>query len=1023
MFTKHDQVRNPWADTRARLEEERIMLQRIADGVPLPEVIEHVLRAVEQQSSVYLRTSVMSVDDAGVRLRHVAAPSLPADFLAAIDGVPIIPTAASWGAAASSGTPVYVDDVATHPHWRQWREQALRHNLRACWATPIKGTDGRVLGVFSNYYGVEHMPTPRDIDAMAVVVRTVALAIERYGALQALRESRERWHGIFQRMQEGFFLTEAMRDEQGVITDFRLLEINQAFEQQSGLHPSNTLGHSLREIISDMPEQVMETFIHVVETGVSAQFELAAPHQGRDAWYEAHVHKEGQSDRITVLVLDITARKAAESELWAEQHRKNFLLSLVAQLREIHQQADIEYAACESLGRYLGLSVVAVLEFGMGADTARVATHWLSEQARADGECMTVDQIGDEYFQAYENSRTAYLSPLLATQSGEAGPTAIAIPLRRWGWPTGMLYVKSHIERRLKGPDTAFVEEVAERLCDAVERSQYARVLEQRVESAIAERDRIWRLSPDLLAVANARGRFVSVNPAVRAILGWTQEQFLAMPLRDLAHPEDLPHIKDSLLFNEDAGQRVRHLEGRLLNKSGSYSWITWTITWAHDSFYLVGRDDTDFKSQAEQLRQAQAALLQSQKMEAVGRLTGGIAHDFNNMLQGISGALYLIQRKMDAGKYHETNRFIAAAVDSAGRAARLTQRLLSFSRRQPLNPKPLDMAATLMSMEELFRRYTGEAITLICLAEPGLHIVKCDVNQVESALLNLVINACDAMPDGGHLRVQVINTRLDADFLRQYPDVQPGEFIEVHVKDQGHGMRQEVLARAFEPFFTTKPMGEGTGLGLSMIYGFARQAGGLITIDSTPGQGTTVRLYLPRYEGSSADSACRTGRNASEIDRLPAEAVIVLVEDDTNVREMVRESLMAMPVRVLTASDGEAGMRLLADTQHVDLLLTDVGLPGLNGRRLADIARESHPELKVLFMTGYAENVVDGSELQGEGMDVILKPFLVGELIRRLRGMLEQNASEGSALTDVYRSTQSRSASSEPDTDGPALQ
>lgn len=1023
MFTKHDQVCNPWADTRARLEEERIMLQRIADGMPLAEVIEHVLRAVEQQSGVYLRTSVMSVDEAGVHLRHMAAPTLPAEFLAAIDGVPIAPTAASCGAAAYSGTPVYVDDVATHPHWAPWREQAHRHRLRACWATPIKGTDGRLLGVFSNYYGAAHMPAPRDIDAMAVVVRTVALAIERYGAVQALRESRERWHGIFQRMQEGLFLTEAMRDQQGRITDFRFLEVNPAFEQQSGLQAGNTLGHSLREIISDMPERVMETFINVVETGVSAQFELAAPHQGRDAWYEAHVHKEGQSDRIAVLVLDITARKAAESELWAEQHRKNFVLSLVDQLREIHQQTDIEYAACEALGRYLGLSVVAVLEFSVDADVARVAEHWLSEQARAEGESITADQISDEYFQAYESGRTAYLSPMLATQSGEAGPMAIAVPLRRWGWPTGMLYVRSHIEHRLKGPDTAFVEEVAERLCDAVERSQYARVLEQRVESAIAERDRIWRLSPDLLAVASARGRFVSVNPAVRAILGWTQEQFLAMPLEELAHPEDLPHIKDSLLLKEDSGQKVRHLEGRLLNKSGSYSWITWTITWAHDSFYLVGRDDTEFKLQAEQLRQAQAALLQSQKMEAVGRLTGGIAHDFNNMLQGISGALYLIQRKLDAGKYDEADRFLATAVDSAGRAARLTQRLLSFSRRQPLNPKLLDMAVTLISMENLFRRYTGENITLTCQAQPGMHVVKCDSNQVESALLNLVINACDAMPDGGHLTVAVANTRLDVDFLRRYPEVEPGEFVEVNVTDQGHGMPPEVLACAFDPFFTTKPLGEGTGLGLSTIYGFVRQAGGLVTLDSTPDQGTTVSLYLPRYQGASADLVRVTDQDEAESDMLPAEAVIVLVEDDTNVRELVRESLTALQARVLTASDGEAGVRLLADTEHVDLLLTDVGLPGMNGRRLADIARESRPGLKVLFMTGYAENVVDGTEFQGEGMDVILKPFSLGELVRRLREMLELTAGEGPALANVLGATQRRSASSEPDTDGTALQ
>jgi len=990
MFTKLDRVHNPWTDTRARLEDERVMLQRIAAGVPLNDVMVHVLDAVERQSGIELITSISFVDEARGCLRHGASPRLPADFIAATDGAEIGPTVASWGAAAYFGSPVYVDDVSTHPNWEPWRDLALKHGLRACWATPIRGTDGGLLGVFSNYYHVPHLPAPHDIDAIALVTRTVALAIERHRTEQALRDSSQRWRGMFEHMQEGFFLSEAMRDPDGRVTDFRFLEVNPAFEQQSGLQAGDTLGHSMREMIPGVPDLIMEAFINVVESGESAQFELAAPHQGREAWYEAHVHREGP-DRIIVLVLDITARKLAESSLWAEQHRKNFLLSLADQMREIHQQTDIEHVACEALGRHLGLSVAAILETGLSDHQMRIATHWISEQAVADGDTFSSEQLGDECLQAFEKARTAYLSPLLTSAAGDTSPMAIAVPLRRWGWPNGMLYVRPHPSNRLKGPDIAFIEEVAERLCEAIERSQYARVLEQRVESAIAERDRIWRLSPELLAVANARGRFVSVNPAVRGILGWTAEQFLAMPLAELVHPEDLRQVRASLMRGGDGAAGPKHLECRLLHRGGSYSWITWTISWAHDNFYLVGRDDTDFKQQAEQLRQAQAALLQSQKMEAVGQLTGGIAHDFNNMLQGISGALYLIQRKLDAGKYDEAGRFIETAMDSTGRAARLTQRLLSFSRRQPLDPRPLDPAATLASMEDLLRRYTGEGIVLTCRAEAGLHMVKCDANQFESALLNLVINACDAMPDGGHLTVEALNATLDTDFLRRHPDVQPGEFVEVRVSDEGCGMSPEVLARVFEPFFTTKPLGEGTGLGLSMIYGFARQAGGLVAMDSTPGSGTVVRLCLPRYLGQYVADGHDTERDTADTTGLPAEAIIVLVEDDNNVREMVRESLEGLQLRVLSASDGEEGAQLLARTPRVDLLLTDVGLPGLNGRQLADLARESHPGLNVLFMTGYAENVVDGSEFQGEGLEVILKPFSLGDLIRRIRKMLKQ--------------------------------
>ncbi|MBV7486132.1 PAS domain S-box protein [Bordetella sp. BOR01] len=998
MFSRQDRVSNPWADIRARLEDERVMLQRIAAGAPLADVLGDAMRAVEQQSSADLMTSIMFVDEVGGRLHGQIAPSLPPEFLAATEGVEIGANVASWGAAAYLGSPVYVADIATHSNWLPWREVALKFGLRCCWSTPIRGTDGTLLGIFSNYYHTVRIPTPRDIDAIALVTRVATLAIERQQTEHALRESNQRWRGMFERMQEGFFLSEAMRDPKGRIADFRFLAVNPAFEQQSGLHAGQTLGHTLREMMPRVPDMIMETFSNVVETGISTQFELAASVHGKQAWYEAHVHKEGP-DRITVLVLDITGRKAAEEELWAEQHRKNFLLSLVDQMREIHQQADIEHAACEALGRQLDLGVTAILEFDARGQFDKVATHWMSDQAAEEGESLDHRQLGSECEQAFDEGRTSYLSPLLTTAAGDTSPMAIAIPLRRWGWPTGLLYVRAQRSRPFKGADIGFIEETAERLCEAIERSQYARVLEQRIESAIAERDRIWRLSPELLAVANAHGRFVSVNPAVRTILGWTPEQFLAMPLRELIHPQDLQRVSDSLLHTEDPGPRISHLECRVLNKRGGHSWITWTISWAHDNFYLVGRDDTDFKAQAEQLRQAQAALLQAQKMEAVGQLTGGIAHDFNNMLQGISGALYLIQRKLDAGKYEDANRFIATAMDSTGRAARLTQRLLSFSRRQPLDPKPLGPAATLASMEELFRRYTSEGITLVCRTDPDVHTVKCDVNQFESALLNLVINACDAMPDGGRLVVEARNIWLEADFLGHHPDVQPGDFVEVSVSDEGCGMSPEVLTRAFEPFFTTKPLGEGTGLGLSMIYGFARQAGGLVSIDSLPGNGTVVRLCLPRYAGRPAGDAPAAARVAADAGELPAEAVIVLVEDDTNVREMVRESLVGLNLRVLTASDGEAGAQLVANTPVLDLLLTDVGLPGMNGRKLADVARETHPGLKVLFMTGYAENVVDGSEFQGEGLEVIMKPFSLGELIRRIRKMLQQKPAGNTVL------------------------
>ncbi|CAB3720282.1 Blue-light-activated protein [Achromobacter denitrificans] len=995
MLKKRDRVALPWTDTLARLEDERIMLQRIAAGVPLAQVLEHVLHAIEAQSSVELRASIALVDETGACLRHAAAPSLPDAYNAAVDRVPIGPAMASWGAAAYTGCPVYVEDIASHPDWERWRDLALANGLRACWSTPIKAPDGRLLGVFSNYYGTARSPSAHDIDAIALVTRSAALAIERHLTELALRQSGERWRTMFEGMQEAFFLSEALRDADGRIADFRFLEVNPAFERQSGMKEGDTLGHTLREMIPGVPGQIMDAFAQVVESGEPAQFEFAVP-APKEAWYEARVRKDGP-ERIMALFLDVSARKAAESELWEGQHRKNFLLALGDSLRELHLQPAIEEAACEGLGQHLALGLVAVLDSAAENGRAVLSTCWRSGQDRDNEQPLALDRLGAEYYAALDGGRTTYLQPLLAEAQGEIRPWAIVVPLRRWGRPGGALLARPQGGTRLRHGDIAFIEEVAERLCGAVERSQYARMLEQRVEDASAERDRIWRLSPELLAVVDRQGRFISVNPAVRPILGWSPEQFLSAGLSELIHPEDLAATLAAWAWAPEGQvpQATRHLENRVLRRDGGYSWITWSMSWSQDNLYMTGRDDTDLKMQAEALRETENALRQSQKMEAVGRLTGGIAHDFNNMLQGITGALYLIERKLGAGSPEQALRFVSVAMDSANRAAHLTQRLLTFSRRQPIDPKSFSVASALQSMADLFRRYTGERVRLVFDLDPGLWTVCCDKNQFENAMLNLVINARDAMPQGGVLTIAARNVRAQADApsLRQVLDAPPGPFVEVSVSDVGCGMTPDVLAHAFDPFYTTKPLGEGTGLGLSMIYGFAKQAGGVATLESELDVGTTVRLFLPRHEGSPERSPKREHPAAAPAPDLLRQAVVVVVEDDANVRDMVYECLAERGLRVLSAADGEAGLDLVRATPDIDLLVTDVGLPGLNGRQLADAARTVYPGLKVLLMTGYAGNAVRDRDFLEHGIELIVKPFSLVALGERVQRMLDGDA------------------------------
>ncbi len=381
---------------------------------------------------------------------------------------------------------------------------------------------------------------------------------------------------------------------------------------------------------------------------------------------------------------------------------------------------------------------------------------------------------------------------------------------------------------------------------------------------------------------------------------------------------------------------------------------------------------------------QAEEALRHAQKMDAIGQLTGGIAHDFNNMLTGVLGALDLIQRRIAAGRVSEIDRYIEAAMSSANRAASLTHRLLAFARRQSLNTRPVDVNRMVMSMEELLRRTIGESIELEIDLHSALHLTNTDEHQLENALLNLVINARDAMPDGGRVLIQTEAVHVAA----LHDALTPGDYVRLSVQDTGTGMSGEVIARAFDPFFTTKPIGQGTGLGLSMVYGFINQTGGQVQIDSVEGHGTSIDLYLPCHFESS-DRHLPTDEDSVPPRASQGERVL-LVEDEPDVRMLVVDVLRELGYSVEVASDGAAALPFLEGAERFDLLVTDVGLPGMNGRQLAEIARQQRPELRVLFMTGYARNAQVRSDFLEEGMDLLTKPFSIDELAQRVRGLIE---------------------------------
>ena len=505
--------------------------------------------------------------------------------------------------------------------------------------------------------------------------------------------------------------------------------------------------------------------------------------------------------------------------------------------------------------------------------------------------------------------------------------------------------------------------------------------LEQRVRDRTQERDRVWSSTNDLMGTAGFDGYLREINPAWERTLGWAEQILLSRPFVELIDPMDHTATAD-VLDRLSQGETVTAFVDHLKTSTGGLRTVMWDAVPDGDMFYIVGRDITQQRETEERLRQ-------SQKMEAVGQLTGGLAHDFNNLLSGILGSLDLLSKRVAQGRIGELERYIIAAQGASRRAAALTHRLLAFSRRQTLDPKPIDVHKLVIGMADLIRRTVGPEITVETVDMAGLWTALVDPSQLENALLNLCINARDAMPDGGRITIETANKWMDDRTARER-DLPPGQYLSLCVSDTGTGMTPEVIARAFDPFFTTKPLGQGTGLGLSMIYGFARQSGGQVRIYSEVGQGSMVCIYLPRHYGKGDIAGDDTGVERDLPRAIDGETVLV-VDDEPTVRMLVADVLFDLGYAAIECEDGASGLKVLQGSGRVDLLITDVGLPGgMNGRQVADAARVLRPDLKVLFITGYAENAVVGNGHLDPGMAIMTKPFNMDDLASRIRGLIE---------------------------------
>ncbi|MGE8093014.1 PAS domain-containing protein [Sphingomonas sp. NPDC085925] len=723
--------------------------------------------------------------------------------------------------------------------------------------------------------------------------------------------------------------------------------------------------------------------------------------QGRATFDE-----EGRPLRFPGVAFDVTERKLAEEaardaaeELREANEAQAFLAALADHQRALDSADSVMRFTAAALGEQLGLDRVGFHR--VQGEDVRFGPYWSSGALAPLEGTVAIDALGDNA-QAYRSGRTVILHDVAREAPGLAhiAGAGVGVPLLRGGQWVAVMSINAAGPRRWSAEEVAFVEAVAETAWDAVERIEAV--------AALRESEAKFR------AIANSIDQMVwsSLPDGYHDYYNDRWYEYTGVPLgstdgeawKDMFHPDDRARTWAVWHHSLETGTRYR-IEYRLRHRSGRYRWVLgsaqpvrderggitrWFGTCTDiqdivDAREVLARSrealETAVRERTEQLMAAEARLRQAQKMEAVGQLTGGIAHDFNNMLAVVIGGLDLLERRLKQGN-RDIGKYITAARDGATRAAGLTQRLLAFSRQQPLAPVAIDANAMVGGMIELLVRTLGDDVTVETLLPAGVAPLLADPNQLENVILNLSVNARDAMPGGGRLVLATANARFDAAAAAGL-ELQPGDYVEIAVTDSGTGMTPEVAARAFDPFFTTKGVGKGTGLGLSQVFGFVRQSGGAVRIETAPGQGTSVHLYLPVHQGAAP--AARSERAASAPAGGQPGEVVLVVEDEERVRNYSIEALRELGYEVLGARDGPEALRLIDRAPHISLLFSDVVMPELTGHELAARARAKLPGLRVLLTSGYAPET---ARVAGE--TILAKPFDLDRLATAVRAALD---------------------------------
>ena len=926
------------------LDAEHSALGSLAAGVGLAHALEHLLLALQELAEGGAHACLVLIDEAD-RFCGLSAPSLPQDLCLALRHGGEQPS--PFGTAAFSGAPVYCGDITRDVHWSAGRKEAMLHGYRACWVAPVFGARGHVLGVLGLLFQATCHPTQPEIELLALAARVAAHVIERGQLEQALHDSREHFHYAMELNTQVLWTA-------GV--DGKLDYVAQRWREWTG---GSGLGSSWLEAIhaEDVP-RVWAAWSEAVGSGQPLDQEMRVRRQdGRYRWVHSRAYcrkdESGQPVKWYGSCEDI-------DEHW---QARNALLDSEAQFRSLASTMPNQ----------------AWLAHGSGA------TYWVNEQVCAyTGQ--TMKSLVSSGFR-----HCVHPDDLQATQKSwehavaTAGAYEYEFRMRRadgqyrWFLARALpLIDEAGTVLRWVGTNTDVQEQK-----NVLERMAYLNSsLELEMANRTADRDRMWRLSTDIMLVADLAGMIIAVNPAWSKILDRPEVESLGMDFISLVHPDDrMAALQD--LSRLAHGAPTLRMENRYRRRDGGYRWISWTAVPAQKLIHAIGRDVTDEKEARLALVRSEQALLQAQKLESIGKLTGGVAHDFNNVLQIISGNLQLL--KLTVADSPQAAQRLDSAASAVERGAKLSSQLLAFARRQPLKPLVTDLGHLLRRMHELIRRALGEDIAEETFISDGLWHTLVDPNQMENVLLNMAINARDAMDKGGRLTFTLSNVTLDAEYASLHADVLEGQYVLLTITDTGHGMARDVIDQIFEPFFTTKREGEGTGLGLSMAYGFIRQSAGHIKVHSAPGAGTTFKIYLPRSLEKLAEPP--PGLSGPV---LGGSETILVVEDDAPVQHTVVDMLRGLGYEVLHADDGASALALLGTGVAVDLLFTDVVMPGpVSSKELAQQARLLLPELAVLFTSGYTHNAIMQGGRLDPGVELLSKPYQREDLARRIRHLL----------------------------------